>query len=350
MDKLIRWSIHPLRLSLRYTWKISRNATDEKTNLIVSCGSDRHAGYGEAAPNIRYDETPERLLAQFQEILSGLEQSTESPQQLHELFERQGTAYALRFAIESAWLHHRHGGDRPSFQKQLNIPFRDKVLTSYTVPIMDPSLLRSFYHQERLGRFSSIKLKIDRDSGNDLLEELLACDPEKVLIDANEAFTDVEDCIRFLEKIRRLPVGLVEQPLPSRMRDEAIYLKKYSPFLLFADEAITHDADLEFIEKAYHGINMKLMKAGGYLKGMEILRNAKERGLQTMIGCMVETTLGISSAMNLCGLADHVDLDSFLLLKEEPYDLAREAEGELSFTHASHMDMTAACRPAEIRN
>ena len=84
-------------------------------------------------------------------------------------------------------------------------------------------------------------------------------------------------------------------------------------------------------------INMKLMKTGSYSNGLRILREAKAAGMRTMIGCMVETTLGISSALNLSGLADYVDLDSFLLLKDEPFVLVKEQNGILYFKDADKL-------------
>ena len=71
------------------------------------------------------------------------------------------------------------------------------------------------------------------------------------------------------------------------------------------------------------------MKAGGWFKGVEILKAAKANGLQTMIGCMVETSLAISQGWHLCGLADVVDLDSFMVLSQEPFGLIEERNGEL---------------------
>lgn len=326
------WKLTSLHLPLRYTWKLSRNATDEKTNIIISYSADGKSGYGEAAPNIRYDETPELLKKQFETLLPALQQEElTDPDRLQEIFEEQGTTYALRFAIESAWMHQRNQCDRQLLQNSLKIPFRNDVPTSYTIPIMDPGLIRDFYESHRLSRFESIKLKIDRDSAAEMLDQLIVCDPKKILLDANEAFKDVEDCIRFLESIRNLPLELVEQPLPSHLKDEAEYMKRYSPFILFADEAVTHDPDMDHVVKAYHGVNMKLMKAGGYAKGVRILKEAHDRGLRTMVGCMVETTLGISSALCLSGLADYTDLDSFLLLKKEPFGLLEEENGCLRF-------------------
>ncbi|MFN5885479.1 MAG: dipeptide epimerase, partial [Bacteroidota bacterium] len=77
--------------------------------------------------------------------------------------------------------------------------------------------------------------------------------------------------------------------------------------------------------------NMKLMKAGGYLNGLYLLKEARRHGMKTMVGCMVETSLGISSAMQLCNNINIVDLDGFLIIKDEPFNLVKEEAGKLSF-------------------
>ena len=110
-----------------------------------------------------------------------------------------------------------------------------------------------------------------------------------------------------------------------------MYLKKYSPFVLFGDESITDEADFMLLPKMFDGINVKLMKAGGYLNAVRLLKEAKKAGMKTMIGCMVETTLAISSGLNLCALADYADLDSFLVVKNEPFGLVREEGGVIAF-------------------
>lgn len=325
------WSIRSIRLPLRYTWKISRNATDEKTNIIVRITAQDRYGEGEAAPNIRYGESPEKLLEQFERFRQYVQEPIQSTSTLHAIFEKLQLSYALRFAIESAWYHLQARNTRNELQRLLEVPFRDAIGTSYTIPIMDPGEVGHFYREQQLERFPFIKLKINAELADDLTKESARICQQPLMLDANEAFTDVEACIRFLERIRKLPLKLVEQPLPSSLVEEAKYMKKYCPFPLFADEAITHEADFEILKQCFDGINMKLMKAGSYSNGLRILREAKSCGMQTMIGCMVETTLGISSALNLAGLADYIDLDSFLLLKDEPFDLVEEREGVLYF-------------------
>lgn len=328
----LHWSIEAVILPLRYTWKISRNASTEKTNLIVKVSDGHATGTGEAAPNIRYGETPEAVHEQFKRFTSTAPETFHTEEELREHCENSGLAYALRFAIESAWMHMKADGNRNELLKRLQVSFRNGIPISYTIPIMDPAELERFYADQRLERFPLIKLKVDRDRAEDLTRELVSFCRQPVLLDANEAFTDVEDCIRFLERIKRLPLEIVEQPLPSAMVDEAVYLKRHCPFPLFADEAITHDPDFDRLQQAFDGINMKLMKAGGYRQGADILREARRRGMRTMIGCMVETSLGISSALHLASLADYADLDSFLLLQKEPFGLLLEENGSLRFT------------------
>lgn len=328
----LHWTFEAVTLPLRYTWKISRNASTEKTNLIVRVSDGVSSGAGEAAPNIRYGETPQAVQEQFNRFAGSAPASFRSEEELREHCERHGLAYALRFAIESAWMHLEAAGNRRALLNRLQVSFRNDVPISYTVPIMDPAELKGFYAGQRLERFPLIKLKIDRDRAEDLTRELTSFCRQPVLLDANEAFTDVEDCIRFMERIRSLPLEIVEQPLPSALYEEAKYLKRHCPFPLFADEAITHDPDFDRIQECYDGINMKLMKAGGYRQGVDILREAKRRGMKTMIGCMVETSLGISSALHLASLADYADLDSYLLLKDEPFGLLQEQNGILRYS------------------
>jgi L-alanine-DL-glutamate epimerase-like enolase superfamily enzyme len=75
---------------------------------------------------------------------------------------------------------------------------------------------------------------------------------------------------------------------------------------------------------------VKLMKAGGYQRGIELLRHTRAHGLLPMLGCMVETSLGIWSALQISGLAEVHDLDGMLILRDEPFGLVQESEGQLS--------------------
>ena len=324
------WNIEPLTLDLKYTWKISRNASDQKTNLIVTIRSGNHAGRGEAAPNIRYAESAEAGLEAFTRFMKYAD-GINSIESLQDAIRQARLFRSLAFAIESAWFNLEESKTGKTFFEITSSPMPESIGTSYTIPIMDIGKMKSFYEENRLNRFPSIKLKVNADNALESLTHLFSFSDSPVMIDPNESFTDVEQCIYLLEKVARKPILLVEQPMPSAMIEETEYLKRYSGFPLFADEAITDDADFVALKGSYDGVNIKLMKAGGMLNGLRLLREARHHGMKTMVGCMVETTLGISSAMKLCGLADYADLDSFMLLKEEPFGLVNETNGYLSF-------------------
>jgi L-alanine-DL-glutamate epimerase-like enolase superfamily enzyme len=327
---MLQWSIEKKVLELKYAWAISRNTSDTKTNLFVTVSDGTYSGIGEAAPNVRYNESPDDLQSQFNTFLKKEISQLNKVEKLNERLERLKLSNALKFAIESAFVHYLAKRKKQNVYDFLDLKFPPSIFTAYSIPIMDIGRMKDFYADNKLSRFRFIKIKVNNENALDVVSHLSQICEQPLIIDANEAFQDVEQCIYFLERIKKRHIEFIEQPLSSSMVDESIYLKRYSPFTLFADESITSEADFTLLRKMFDGINMKLMKAGGYLNGINLLREARKAGMKTMIGCMVETTLAISSAMNLCSLADYADLDSWLVVKNEPFNLIKENNGELS--------------------
>jgi L-alanine-DL-glutamate epimerase-like enolase superfamily enzyme len=328
---MLTWKIEPITLDLKYTWKISRNSSDQKTNLIVTVNDGTFFGKGEAAPNIRYHESAEAGLKLFPSFTKAAESGGSDLNSIREAINSSRLFNALSFAIEAAWFDFEEARTKKSFYQLTGIDPPGKIQTSYTIPIMETGKLKQFFEENNLKRFPWIKLKVNNEIAFESLKYLLTFCSSPVMVDANESFNDVDPCIYWLEKIRTYPIVFVEQPLPSNMYEESVYLKKYSPLPLFADESMTDHADFDKLKKAFDGVNMKLMKAGGFMNGIRLLKEARSAGMKTMIGCMVETSLGISSAMKLCSLADYADLDSFILVRDEPFGLIHEQNGELTF-------------------
>jgi L-alanine-DL-glutamate epimerase-like enolase superfamily enzyme len=329
MASPLQWSIDRLLLPLKYTWKISRNASDHKTNLLVTVTDGTCSGQGEAAPNIRYEETPDRLTGEFASCLPALPDSPLPLPDFEKVLDRLPLSRALRFAVESAYIHYLAEATRTPVEQILGVPPPTPAYISYTLPILPAEALQPFWSERNLARFRYIKLKVDAATATENVAAFCSFSRQPLMVDANEAFADPDACLQWMERIRGYPVEFVEQPLPAAMTVAAAYLKKHSPFTLMADESVIHHPDWETLTSAFHGINMKLMKAGGYLEGIRILREAARRGMKTMIGCMVETTLGISSAYRLTALAGYADLDSFLLLEKEPFGKLTEKSGQL---------------------
>ncbi|MGY2133270.1 enolase C-terminal domain-like protein [Hymenobacter sp. HD11105] len=331
------WTLESRELPLRYTWKISRNASDTKTNLFVRVqqAAGGAVGWGEAAPNVRYNESPESLQREFEQLVaSGLDKVT-SLAELTEFTTYHSVAHALSFALESAYVHWQAASTGQSVAAVLGLPEPSaSVPTALTLPIMAPSEVAAFIQAQDMGRFSVLKIKVDQASGYELLREVTRILPGRpLIIDGNEAWTDADALLQFLEKIAPLPglaVRLLEQPLPAACTDHYRYLRPRSPYPVFADESVTNEADFGEIAEQFHGVNMKLMKAGGYRNGLHLLSQTRAHGLDTMLGCMVETSLGIWGALQVSSQAQVCDLDGFLVVRDEPFGFVREENGQLS--------------------
>lgn len=329
------WTLTSHRLHLRYVWKIARNASSTKTNLLLRVAGAGQHGTGEAAPNVRYDETPELLAQQFEGLLGhGLADVT-ALAELDALLAGQPVAHALRFALESAlvqWLAACAG--QPVWQWLGVPPPARAVPTAFSLPIMEPGAVAGFLREQDATRFHLLKIKVNQAEGLNLLREVARVLPgHPLLVDGNETWPDADSVLGFLEQAAALPglhLRLLEQPLPAALADDYRYLRPRSSVPLLADESVTDTADFADIARQFHGVNVKLMKAGGFRRGIELLRRTNAHGLLPMLGCMVETSVGIAAALQISALARVHDLDGFLIVKDEPFGLVGEKAGQLS--------------------
>ena len=327
---MLNWQIEQIKLELKYTWKISRNATNFKLNSIITVGSGKYKGIGEVAPNIRYNETPEIIQSEFHRFINSQSQNIHDLHDLTSLLDELKLPNALRFGIESAYIHYLCHADRTDIYTFLGIQNPQKVGTSFSLPIMDVKDIEKFYLENKLQRFSKLKIKVNAETAGELLHELNRISKQPLIIDGNETWKNPDEVLTFMQALKPYNIAIVEQPMHASMVEEYVYLKPKSPYILVADESICADADFEKLKTQFHGVNMKLMKAGGYLNGLRILNEAVKHGMHTMVGCMVETSLGISSAFHLCAGIEFADLDGFLIVKDEPFGLVKEHDGVLT--------------------
>lgn len=333
------WSLTAHLLPLRYVWKISRNASATKTNLLLAVAGHGHRGIGEAAPNVRYGETPELLAQQFAVLQAHGLAAVETLADLDALLAAHPVAHALSFGLEAAlvqWLAARAG--QPVWQWLGVPPPAAAVPTAFSLPIMAPGEVAGFVRAQGAARFALLKIKVNQAEGLNLLREVARALPgHALLVDGNETWSDADAVLRFLEQAAAVPalhLRLLEQPLPAALAADYRYLRSRSPVPLLADESVTDTADFADIARQFHGVNVKLMKAGGFRRGIELLHRTRAHGLVPMLGCMVETSVGIAAALHISALADVHDLDGFLIVQNEPFGLVAEAHGELRLREA----------------
>ncbi len=316
----------PLQLPLRVNWKLSRSATTEKLNFIVTIREDGFEARSEVAPNIRYGETPDIIREEFklfceQRSYMGFRRALDIAPWRH----------SLRFALESAWIKLQATRQGVPLHEFLGLPKPGLIPTSMSVPIMETGAVAAYVSDIR--RFPALKIKVGADSAWDMVSAVANAAPGTPLrIDGNEAWNDLDSYLRFQDQIDDLPVEFIEQPFPAARKDLYQALHTRTPHIVMADESIEDVDNIEELATMFRAVNIKLMKTGSLTKARDFLRKSREHGLKTMVGCMVETSLGISYAMELASLMDWADLDGFLLLKEDPYRLVTEEAGILKLT------------------
>jgi L-alanine-DL-glutamate epimerase-like enolase superfamily enzyme len=317
-----KWTLNHYHLPLKLVWKISRGQTSAKDNFVVEYQSGKLLGLGEVAPNIRYGETADKIKEEFVIFQKNFVNDTDFFSYLQSCF----LSNSLRSAIECAYIHaHREEFENIFLWKSLK---NKKLKTSFSLPILETHEIESFYHKWNLDNFSTLKVKVDQNNFLDNLLVLTKLSKAKLRIDANEAFDDWEKFYGPLEKNNLLEkIEFFEEPFPANRKDLYQEFKEHTKIPLIADESMTKNVpDLE-LKECFDGINIKLQKARGLKRSLEQLQAARKLDMLVLVGCMVETSLGISSIFPIASQADYVDLDGFLFLEKDPFDLIK-VEGE----------------------
>jgi L-alanine-DL-glutamate epimerase-like enolase superfamily enzyme len=315
--------LEKIQLPLKVNWKLSRNQTTLKENFIVHFETPSGKFRSEIAPNVRYGESIESIQKQFDEWVKLTDFSLKSLDnfKLH---------HSLRFGLESVLLSDIAKKNNQTLTQFLQLPQPVKVETSFSMPIIPVNEIEDYL--KPISRFKSLKIKVDADTGKDMLQEIRKHTSVKLRVDANEGWKDLNQFMTFQESLKGMNIELIEQPFPSSMIAEYKELKKHTPYKLLADESIEDVGDFKELATQFHAVNIKLMKTGSLLKAKQLLLDAKANNMTAMMGCMIETTIGISYGMLFGGMVEYVDLDGFLLLKDEPFHLVSEAEGNLSLS------------------
>jgi L-Ala-D/L-Glu epimerase / N-acetyl-D-glutamate racemase len=168
-------------------------------------------------------------------------------------------------------------------------------------------------------RFQRLKLKLGGRDGLDVdrVRAVRGVTDLPLQVDVNEYWT-LDEALDAVPHLADLGVQYVEQPLPAGDEGGA-GLKAASPIPIFVDEDCHTLADVADCAERAHGINVKLAKSGGIREAVRMVHAARALGLQAMLGCMIESGLGISAGAHVASLFDHVDLDGNLLLAEDPW-------------------------------
>lgn len=317
-------TIERLGLPLEFPFTIARGTRESaKTVLVKVEDDDGRVGVGAAAPSARYGETIGTVEAVLPR-LTAIVEAVDDPHDLDRVGERMRTAVranpAAKAAIDIA-LHDLAA-------KRVGLPLyrywgldaSNTVETSYTIGIDTPERMREKTALALDRGHSILKVKLGTDRDEELVETVRSAAPDaSIRVDANEAWGPRE-AVERIERLIEYDVDFVEQPVPAE-RDEALgYVHERSPLPIAVDESCVTVEDLPRIADRADIANVKLMKCGGPREARRMLEVARALGLETMLGCMLESNASIAAACHLAPLLDYADLDGALLLESDPFE------------------------------
>jgi L-alanine-DL-glutamate epimerase-like enolase superfamily enzyme len=305
-----------VRLELAETFVISRESSDFADVVHVSVTHEGVTGYGEAAPVDRYDESARSAKRFVDEHVALL---GDDPFALEDVGDRLDVLpgdQAAKAAVDAAF-HDLQG-------KLLGVPAarllgvpRTGPPTSWTIWLGDPDDMAR--RAEAASSYRRLKLKLGGRDGLDVerVRSVRAVADAPLMVDVNEAWS-FEEALEALPQLAELGVEYCEQPL--RAGDDAgRALRLRSPVPIYVDEDCHTLSDVARCAEVAHGINIKLAKSGGIREAIRMVHAARALRLGVMLGCMLESGLGIAAGCCVAPLCDHVDLDGNLLLRVDPW-------------------------------
>lgn len=324
-----------LDLALRHTFRIARGASDLRHNLLVELEHGGHTGLGEAAPIKRYGEDRESARAAVEQMAGRL---GEPRRFAHAAAQAAVPGQRSAQAAVDMALHDLAG-------KRLGVPLyellgldpRAMPVTSFTIGMDTPEVVARKVREA--GDYEVLKIKLGSDDDREMLAAVRDTTDRPLRVDANEGWT-FATALERLPWLARLGVEFVEQPLPADRLEETRELRRRSPLPFFADESVHTAADVPRLVGAFDGINVKLMKCGGLGEALRMIAVARAHGLRIMLGCMIESSLGITAAAQLGPLVDAADLDGNLLVANDPFEGVELARGRLVLPDAPGLGVT----------
>jgi len=318
-----RLDFETVDLHLRQPFTISRGTKDKVTNVFVKLTAGGITGYGEAAPNTRYEEDADKAIQFLEAVPDGFLGRINSQDQLVKSlddFASQKSVQSMqsaKSAIEMAWLDWYAKKEGQALWKLWGAPSPKGPQTSFTIGLGAIDVMQQKVKDAK--EYPVLKVKLGTDRDKEIIRGLRAVTDKPIRVDANEGWKTVEEARDMIGFLANQGIELVEQPMPAAMFEEMAELKQDSPLPLAADESFMGGESLEEIAMAFDIINIKLMKIGSMVKSRRVIERANELGLKVMIGCMIESSIANTAGAVLALWADYADLDGHLLIKNDPY-------------------------------
>jgi L-Ala-D/L-Glu epimerase / N-acetyl-D-glutamate racemase len=308
-------------LRAKHDFKIANQAiaADVFRNVVVRLEHEGLTGWGEAAPFAIYGETQETAIAALQTLAPCIEQA-DDPWEAETLMDLLDSRLERNFAIKAALdmaLYDLQGQlcGLPVY-RMLGLSRSRIPLSTFSIGIDSPQMIRERVRQVK--DCPLLKIKVGGPEDIETIRIVREEAPRTVIrVDANCGWQP-RQALRMIEQMVELGVEYVEQPLPAANTEGARWLFERSPLPLMTDESCERLDDIPGCLGRFDSINIKLAKCGGIRHALKMIGCARAHNLTVMLGCMLETSIGVTAAAHIGPLVDCLDLDGAELTRNDP--------------------------------
>jgi len=329
----------PYTLELRHVFTIATSSRTTTPVVLTEVEYDGVVGYGEASMPPYLGESHETATTFLKQVdLSKYGNPFELETILQDIDAIAPGNPAAKAAVDIA-LHDLVG--RLMKQPWYNIwgfDAKKTPFTSFTIGIDTEDVVRQ--KTKEAAEYKVLKVKLGRDTDKMMIETIRSVTNTPITTDVNQGWKDRAAALDMIHWLKERNVVMVEQPMPKEQVDDLAWLTERSPLPIIGDEGVQRLADIPKAKGVYHGINIKLMKCTGMREAHKMIVLARSLGMKVMLGCMTETSCGISAASHLSPMVDWADLDGALLISNDVYDGTKVIDGKVTLMNRPGIGVT----------
>ena len=306
-----------IELVPRHIFRTARTTSASSRCVIVTLSDGTLTGVGEAAPSRFYGETADTVVSTLEGVRKVVEDCVNEVELMADLTSRglKGNP-AARASLEIA--AHDMMGKRYGIPlyRHFGLNPAEAPVTTMSIGLDEPDVMLQKAMEAR--EFDMLKIKLDAGTDLSIVRAIKEATGSSITVDANCAWSR-DEAVEKASILSDIGVEFLEQPVRADDIEGLAYVKERTDVPVFADESCPTSEQLPAVAPGVDGIVIKLMKCGGLVEAVRMARAAKELGLGTMIGCMMESSLAITAAAHISPLMDYADLDSGLLMTNDPF-------------------------------
>ena len=325
------------RIICSHPFGISRSTHTYYDIVYIYISDGEHIGRGEAAPSVRYDESTNQIITHLKSI-DNIDNNLNLEEGAFWCKKNSNGISSLEAALSTAWLDLWTKKNNRRISTYFNSG-KNMLYTSFTIAIGDLDLIPKKIEEAKLYNILKIKLGINELHDKNIIK-LIRKETDKIIrVDANEGW-DLDTGKKMCKWLADHNVEFVEQPFKAQNLGDTAKLRDVSPLPLIADENSIKSSNIPDIAHAFDGINIKLMKCGSLFEAKKMIDLARKYDMKIMLGCMVESSIGITAMSNLSPQVDFADLDGNLLIDNDPYIGVKVVDGKLKLPSGDGLGLT----------